>query len=134
MKKFSKSKVRILFVEEDESARWDVSTRLEVWGFEVKSASSMGDAAKLVEKEKYDLILLDWYYNDATGIELCKAIRSFDTQTPILFYTGVALEAKLERAREAGAQGFINKPIEKDEFIEMVERYINNEKVIGKSN
>jgi DNA-binding response OmpR family regulator len=117
LKKVKESKVCVLFVEEDERTRVEVSTRLEVWGYEPELASTMNEALKLVQQRKYGLILLDWYYKDGTGIGLCEAIRSFDIQTPILFYTGVSLEPKLERARKAGAQGFISKPIGKDEFI-----------------
>lgn len=132
MKKFNKSKVSILFVEEDETARLFVSTRLEVWGYRAESVSTIRDAVKIAEKEKFDLILLDWYYKDGTGLELCEMIRSFDTETPILFYTGVALDAKLEKAKRAGARGFIGKPIEMDEFIEAVDKHIQDHNFLGK--
>jgi DNA-binding response OmpR family regulator len=124
LKKVKESKVCVLFVEDDEYARAEVSTRLEVWGYEPESASTMNEAMRLAKERKYDLILLDWYYRDGTGIGLCEAIRSFDAQTPILFYTGVALWQKLQRVKNAGGQGFISKPIEKDEFIKTVKVYI----------
>lgn len=132
MKRYRRSKARILFVEDDEFARTLVSTKLEVWGYKPESASTMSDAVKLIENGKYDLILLDWYFEDGTGIELCEMIRSFDTETPILFYTGVSLEAKLEKARKAGAQGFIGKPIEMDDFVKAVRKYVHKHKVPGK--
>ena len=47
---------------------------------------------------------------DQDGLELCREIRGFNQQTPILFYTAFAELLDEEEARKAGAQGWLRKP------------------------
>lgn len=117
------TKGRILFVEEDRETRDLVCTMLGFSGYEAVSASTISEATKFIKNGKFDLILLDWYFDDGTGIDLCKTIRSLDGDTPVFFYTGVDLEPKLQRARAAGAQGFLIKPLDFDKLLETVAEY-----------
>lgn len=96
-------------------------------GYEVRHALNISDGLNLVKKEHFDLILLDWIFNDGSGVELCRMIRSFNTQTPILFYSGVAYNSEIKQAMSAGAQGFLVKPVEIEELIYTVSRFVNND-------
>lgn len=118
---------RILFVEDDAEIRTLVSTMLGYYGYEAVSASKVVDGLMLAKTTRFDLIMIDWYFSDGTGMELCKAIRSFDTKTPIYFYTGVELEPKLQQARIAGAQGFFSKPMDVDQLLQTIAKYILRE-------
>ncbi len=57
-----------------------------------------------------------------SGIDLRKKLREFDSQTPILFYSGAAYERDKQQAFAAGAQGYLVKPVDNDELIEQVSR------------
>jgi DNA-binding response OmpR family regulator len=115
---------RVLFVEDDQETLNIVGMMLGLSGYEAISASTVKDGIKFAKDGKLDLILLDWYFRDGTGIELCQTIRSFDAETPIFFYTGVALEAKLKNAQAAGAQGFLIKPIDFEKLLETITEYV----------
>jgi len=121
------SKGRILFVEDDQDTCMMVCSMLGLSGYDGVSATTVEAGLNLAKAGKFDLILLDWYFEDGTGLELCKSIRLFDSKTPIFFYTGVALEPKLENARKAGAQGFLIKPVEFDQLLEVVAEYVLRE-------
>lgn len=125
---------RILFVEDDQETLNLVGMMLGLSGYEAISASTVKDGLKLAKDGKFDLILLDWYFRDGTGLELCRTIRSFDSDTPIFFYTGVALEPKLKNAQVAGAQGFLVKPIDFDKLLDTIAEYGLSRDSSGKQN
>lgn len=118
------SKGRILFVEDDQNTCILICSMLGLSGYDGVSASTVERGLKRAKEGGFDLILLDWYFDDGTGLELCKMIRSFDTETPIFFYTGVATDSKLENATLAGAQGFLVKPVELDKLLDIVTEYV----------
>jgi OmpR-family two-component system manganese-sensing response regulator len=96
-------------------------------GYEVEHALSATDGLKLAKAGGFDLILLDWLFEDGTGIELCEQIRRLDAATPILFYSGISDENDIERALGAGAQGYLVKPAGGDELVEAVSTQIKAE-------
>lgn len=86
-------------------------------------AATMQEGLEKTRRGNYDLILLDWYIIDGTGLELCLKIREFDQRTPILFYSAVADAPHVKQAMEAGAQGYLVKPIGIDDLMQKVARY-----------
>ncbi len=73
------------------------------------------------------MILLDWYFEDGTGLELCQMIRAFNTRTPILFYSGVDSKTVIKQAMSAGAQGFLVKPVGMDDLLHTVSFYASDD-------
>jgi DNA-binding response OmpR family regulator len=68
----------------------------------------MADAVKQATAEKHDLYILDYHLPDGTGLELCLMLRTFDTDTPILFSTSTSSITEAQ-VITAGAQGLIKK-------------------------
>lgn len=67
----------------------------------------MADALKLATADKFDLYVLDYHLPDATGLDLCLKLRTFDTETPILFATATSSITE-SQVISAGAQGLIS--------------------------
>ncbi len=86
-------------------------------GFRVSTADSTADALHLAASEHFDALLLDYWMPDLTGIELCRRIRTFDQNTPILICSGAVTPADKEAAVLAGAQGYVNKPFYSGDLI-----------------
>jgi DNA-binding response OmpR family regulator len=101
---------QILFVEDTADTRDLVEFSLESEGFKVISAQTADEGLGLARTKKFALILLDIGLPDKDGLELCREIRRFDQQTPILFYTAFAELLDQEEATKAGAQGTLRKP------------------------
>jgi DNA-binding response OmpR family regulator len=59
-----------------------------------------------------------------SGPELTRDIREFNQTTPILFYSGAAYEADKQTAFDAGAQGYLIKPIGIERLVEEIDRLI----------
>ena len=105
-----KPRIRIMCVESDEDSRLMMSALFELAGYEVRTASGVVDGVQLVIRGGYDLITLDGWLKDGTGVEICKKVRLFDSGTPIVFYSGLGFDADQERGRSAGAQAYVVKP------------------------
>ena len=113
--------MRILCVEDDAESREMITILLGLWGYEVVTASSPTDGLELAQQDSFALIMLDNWYESGTGLELCKQIRRFDTNTPIIFYSAAAYEADVQKAMEAGAQGYFPKPTDIQVLVQTIE-------------
>lgn len=123
-------KGRILCSEDDADTRELISLTLRYEGYEVVCTESAAEALELAKTQTFDLFLVDNWMPDMSGPQLCEAIREFNIKTPILFYSGAAYETDKEAARLAGAQGYLVKPVEADDFVAEVARLIEESKVI----
>jgi DNA-binding response OmpR family regulator len=102
--------MRILCVEGNVDSRKIIRYLLTLAGYEVVTANSTRDGLEFVIHESFALILLDNWYAQESGVELCKKIRAFDTDTPIIFFSGASLESDIKKGLEAGAQAYLTKP------------------------
>jgi DNA-binding response OmpR family regulator len=67
-------------------------------------------ALDLLEKVKFDLIILDWKMPKLSGLEVCKKIREKGDSTPILLLTALTQVSSKVEALNAGADDFLTKP------------------------
>jgi DNA-binding response OmpR family regulator len=121
-------KGQILFVDEDTDTCDLMCTILKRAGYHTITASSVTEGLLYAKTKTFDLILLDWYLEDGTGIDLCKGIRGIDAVTPIFFYTGVSFPQELKKALDAGAQGYFIKPVEIEGLLRTIEKEIQASK------
>jgi DNA-binding response OmpR family regulator len=106
----SQSKKRILYIEDHEDSRQMLSVLLGRAGYEVATASTVANGLSLAGLERFDLYILDSRFTDGTGLELCRQIRAFDPDTPILFYSSAIYRSDSEAGIAAGAQDYLIKP------------------------
>jgi DNA-binding response OmpR family regulator len=118
------SKGHILCTEDDEDSRVMLVAILSHAGYEVDHVENPGDAIAFAKERSYDLILVDNWMPQLSGEELTKQIRTFDSVTPILFYSGAVYESDKQSAFNAGAQGYLIKPLGIVELVDEVEKLI----------
>ena len=101
---------RILYVDDDEDSREMLRTLLETRSIETKAVGTAGEALSAIQGEHFDLYLLDGWLPDLDGFELCRKLRSYDSNTPILFFSGAGGEADKKMGQQAGANAYVIKP------------------------
>jgi len=117
-------KRRILCIEENEDSCQIVTLWLNRAGYEVELARTAAEALNKTLMGGFDLLLLDNYLPDGSGLELCKQIREFNNHTPICFYTTDAFPKQIDAAMMAGANGYLIKPVYPDDIERMVEQLL----------
>ncbi len=115
----------ILFAEDDPDTRQITVLLLKQQGFRVCVAEDATDLLNLAGLKSFDILLLDNWLPELTGVELCRRIREFDQTTPILFCSGVVTNPEIEAALAAGAQGYIAKPFDADDLIQTIRSLTN---------
>ena len=101
---------RVLCVDDDEDSRVMLTTLLRHELITTKAVGTAVQAMSSIQTEHFDLYLLDSRLPDLDGFDLCRRIRDFDPDTPILFFSGAAYEADKKRGIEAGANAYVIKP------------------------
>jgi len=103
----------ILVVEDDGTAMGLATDALRMADYEVWQARGLGEATDLLDIATPALILLDVRLGDGSGLELVERLRSDGTHAdlPILVLSADAMPDDAKRAREAGCNGFLAKPV-----------------------
>jgi DNA-binding response OmpR family regulator len=104
------SKLQVLCADDNEDICLMLSILLGRQGIDVSTAGTATEALWLAREKRFDLLMLDSKFQDGDGFELCRKIRDFDLNTPILFYSGSAHETDKVKGLAAGAQGYVVKP------------------------
>ena len=99
---------------------------LEMKGYEVKVAQDGREALDLVQKEAFDVILMDLEMPVMDGLEATRAIRRLDCPTtssiPIVAMTAHALSGTMDECRKAGQNAYLSKPIDPSALFRLLDR------------
>lgn len=120
--------MHILIVEDESGIVQFLKQGLEEEGYKVSSTSNGLEAFELLQNASFDLILLDWMLPKMSGLDLCKAIRIKDTETPIIFLTAKDTIQETIEGLKAGANDYIKKPFSFDELVERIKVHFRNQK------
>jgi DNA-binding NarL/FixJ family response regulator len=104
------SQIRTLIV--DDNAEWlaSLTILLAGEGMQVIDTASRGtEAVRKAEETRPALVLMDVNLPDQTGIEVCRTIRRLVPTCAVIFVTASDYPEIAERARAAGASGFVSK-------------------------
>jgi DNA-binding response OmpR family regulator len=104
------TKPRVLYVESYADSADVFSIFLKESGYDVAVASTLDEGLELARSERYDLYLIAGILAHARGLDLCKKIREFDKDTPIVLFSVLAYKSDKKAGMEAGAQAYLVKP------------------------
>ncbi len=111
---------KILLVEDDPFLRNGLTELLDQAGYAVAACALAKEARERVEKDGYDLIVLDIGLPDGDGIGLCKAWRLHGLRAPVLFLTACDEEIQVVRGFDAGGDDYVTKPFRMLELLSRV--------------
>ena len=117
----------ILVVEDNVMNMELITDILEVHGYKVLSATTGADALKMAPAENPNLILMDIQLPGLDGLTATGILKDGqDTKhIPIIALTAHAMRGDEERAREAGCDGYISKPIDTRELPKTIREFLD---------
>jgi signal transduction histidine kinase len=119
----SKTRARILVVDDVEANRMLAKESLEDEDYDVILATGGKEAIATFEKERPDCILLDVRMPDTDGFAVCEAIRKLPggAETPVIFLTALRDVDTFDQALRVGGDDFLTKPVRPTEIVVRVQ-------------
>jgi len=107
---------RLLVVEDEPSILQPLLRVLARSGFDTTSACSVREANDIVDRETFDLVLLDLGLPDGDGRDVCRHLRR-SADTPVIMLTARGAEIDRIVGLEIGADDYVVKPFSSDELV-----------------
>ena len=122
----TKRSLNILLAEDNLINQKLAVSLIQRMGHKVSVAQNGKEAVEAIEREKFDIILMDVQMPGMDGLEATQAIRTREGLTgrpriPIIAMTAYAMAGDRERCFEAGMDGYVSKPINTQELFETIE-------------
>lgn len=108
--------MRVLVADDDRSVANLIRRVLSEDGYAIDVAYTGEDARLLSFVNQYDGMVLDLELGDRHGFEVLQELRSSGRTTPVLLYTGIEDPAVIVRGLDAGADGYLVKPVTNHEL------------------
>lgn len=111
---------KILVVDDSAFARSTLKEVLERAGYEVREASNGYEALEMIPSYKPDLVTFDLLMPDMQGNELLANLQQMIAETPKLVVSADIQMITRKELLDAGASGFLNKPVNEVELLAKV--------------
>ncbi len=113
-------KLRIFVVDDDRDFAESLADVLRLDGHEVDTAYSGEEAVERFKQQDYDLTFMDVKLPGINGVEGFMQIRKLKPDARVYMMTGFSVEQLLQQAVANGALGVLNKPLDLDRLLEML--------------
>lgn len=111
---------QILIVEDDATFAQIIEGFLSKNNYAIEIAADLNQAFKFVDKQEYELLLIDYRLPDGTGLDLLKHVRNKGLQVPIIIMTSFNDVRTAVKSIQLGAFDYITKPINPDELLMVI--------------
>lgn len=118
-----KSKYKVLIVDAEEESQAKLKELLEQENYTVETARNAANALEKVKSDKYHIVLIETDLPGMDGIELLKAIKSYDALTQVIMTARHSTMEKILSSLECGANDYIPKPFESMQHVMQVIDY-----------
>ncbi len=113
---------RHILAIDDEDQMLDLITAcLKGPGRQITGVSDVDKAAELLQRKKYDLVLLDIMMPKKSGWELLEEIRRLEDPPPVIMLTALGETSQVVRGLQKGADDYVTKPFEPSELAARIE-------------
>lgn len=129
--------LRVLLVDDSDSAREVLTEMLESFGFHVFQAADAKHALDIYLKhirasEVFDLIIADWYMPDMDGLEMIEEIQKSKGRSPsVLMVTAYGAEHLRDATKQDLIDGYLVKPISPSGLFDAIQNVLHRKKYSG---
>ena len=121
--------MKILIIDDNKENLYLLETLLKGNGYKVVLAMNGAEGLKKLGAESFDMIISDILMPVMDGFQFCRVVKKNDKlkDIPFVFYTAEYTDEKDEElALKVGADKFIQKPIEPDKFIKIIQGVVKS--------
>lgn len=122
--------IKILLAEDDANLGFVVQDNLKSIGYQVTLCSDGEMALKTFASEKFDLCILDVMMPKKDGFAVAQTIRDVNKEIPIVFLTAKTMQADKVKGFTLGADDYITKPFDFEEFLLRIESILRRTKIL----
>jgi signal transduction histidine kinase/CheY-like chemotaxis protein len=127
-------KLHVLVAEDNVINQKYALSVLEHEGYSVVVAGNGREALAALERESFDLVLMDIHMPDMDGFEATSSIRARERftgkRTPIIAVTAHAMAGDRDKCLAAGMDGYVSKPLRKGELLEAISTLLLDRKIV----
>ena len=113
-----KSQPKLLFVDDEEELVSAVVERLEIRGIDGVGVTSGDEALRLLQREHFDVVLLDVKMPGVNGLDVLRTIRRSYPDTKVILMTGHGSAEDIELGLRLGAAACLQKPVDLETLLE----------------
>jgi len=125
--------MNILIIDDNQEILFGLEKLLNEAHFTTITAPNLQKAKEALEKQEYDLIILDWMLPDGSGVEFLAQMRKEFYSTSVLLLSSKAeIDEKVE-ALDAGADDYLQKPFSNIELLARIRALLRRESAYKKS-
>lgn len=122
----SKNRKQICVIDDDESVCMSLSVLLGTYGFAVDTFTSAREFFRMISGNECGCILLDIHMPKMDGWETLKRIVKNGSRCPVIIITADKNGGLREKTLMAGAAGYLQKPFNDRELVELIETAFEN--------
>lgn len=111
---------KLLIVDDEIDIREFAKRFFQKRSVNVFTASGGVEAIEIIEREKPNLVLLDFQMEEISGIEVLKKLRAKENQTRVIMVTGMEDPAVVSEANRLGVLAYVHKPLILEELEKIV--------------
>jgi signal transduction histidine kinase/ActR/RegA family two-component response regulator len=115
---------RILVAEDAKANQTLIQILLQKMGYQVTIVEDGQQAVDKLRTETYDLILMDMQMPVMNGYEATREIKTMGIRTPVIAVTAHAMKGDEQKCFDAGCNGYLTKPIDKNKLAETIQKNI----------
>jgi DNA-binding NtrC family response regulator len=122
---------RILIVDDEEIVLRSCLRILANTDYVVDVAEGGLEALKKIDETPYDVLVVDIMMPKMDGLEVLRHVKNTRPDSEVIIFTGLAQSETALRAQKLGAFGYLPKPFEPDEILQMIERALARRRACG---
>ena len=119
--------LRVLLIDDEVEFVSTLVERLQLRQFDCDGVTNGVEAADLIRRKSFDVVVLDVKMPGASGFEVFQELRRLDPSLPIVLLTGHGSKEDAEEGKRAGAYDYLMKPIDIESLIAVMQAAVGRE-------
>jgi two-component system phosphate regulon response regulator OmpR len=122
---------KILVVDDEPELRALLARYLAQQGFEVRALPDASQLDRLLQRESFDVLILDIMMRGEDGLSVCQRLRASKETVPIIMLTARGDPVDRILGRESGADDYLPKPFDPRELLACINAILRRQRLLG---